>query len=129
MTAVQMNVRIEQDLKREGDKAFEDIGYTPTEVVRKVWGFARRNRHKRRVLTDMMNSLRDPCELARHKAEQEQELAEFERLLGAGRRQIEEICANSGIDPAGLAPLSEDGYDQLLAEAYDEEIERTWGAE
>ena len=129
MTPVQMNVRIDQTLKREGDQAFEEIGYTPTEVVREVWGFAKRNRHKRRALAEMMDSLRDPRELERSKAEQERELATFEQLLGEGRRQIEEICESCGIDFAQLAPLGEDDYDQLLADAYDDEIERTWGAE
>ena len=127
MTAVQMNVRIEKNLKREGDEAFEDIGYTPTEVVREMWGFAQRNRHKRCALVEMMDALRDPRELAGCKATEEHELAEFERLLGAGHQQIEEICANSGIDLAGLAPLDDGGYDQLLAEAYDEEIRHMWG--
>ena len=127
MTPVQMNVRIDRDLKREGDQAFAEIGYTPTEVVREVWGFASRNRHKRRVLADMVNALKDPHELAEENAAEQRRLAEFKELLGKGRRQIEKICEQGGIELSSLAPLGDGGYDALLSDAYDEEIERMWG--
>ena len=62
MASVQMNVRMEDALKGEGDAVFAEIGYTPTDVVREVWGFARRNRHRPRVVADVMRQMRDPKE-------------------------------------------------------------------
>ena len=37
MATTQMNVRLEDDLKRRGDAAFAAAGYTPTQVVRRIW--------------------------------------------------------------------------------------------
>ena len=37
---VQMNVRIDDTVKRAGDMAFANAGLTPTQVVRSVWEFA-----------------------------------------------------------------------------------------
>ena len=37
MAMTQMNVRLEDDLKRRGDAAFAAAGYTPTQVVRRIW--------------------------------------------------------------------------------------------
>ncbi len=38
--SVQMNVRIEQDLKQQGDSVFARLGYTPTQAVRGLYRFA-----------------------------------------------------------------------------------------
>lgn len=37
---VQMNVRIDDQIKRAGDEVFGAIGLTPSQVVRSVWEFA-----------------------------------------------------------------------------------------
>ena len=36
----QMNVRIDEELKRSGDAVFMEAGLTPSEVVRSVWEYA-----------------------------------------------------------------------------------------
>ena len=40
MAAVQMNVRIDEELKERGDEVFARWGLTPSQVVRAVWGYA-----------------------------------------------------------------------------------------
>lgn len=37
---VQMNVRIDKNLKDEGDAVFAAIGLSPTQVIRNIWQFA-----------------------------------------------------------------------------------------
>jgi len=36
----QMNVRIDDQIKRMGDEVFANLGLTPSQVVRRVWEFA-----------------------------------------------------------------------------------------
>ena len=40
MAAVQMNVRIDEDVKARGDEVFARAGFTPSQVVRAVWEYA-----------------------------------------------------------------------------------------
>lgn len=40
MAATQMNVRIDENVKQQGDSVFAELGYTPSQVVRTVWSFA-----------------------------------------------------------------------------------------
>ncbi|MEA5019113.1 MAG: type II toxin-antitoxin system RelB/DinJ family antitoxin [Gordonibacter sp.] len=39
MTAVQMNIRIDSDLKQRGDEVIARKGFTPSQVVRAVWEY------------------------------------------------------------------------------------------
>ena len=43
MPMIQMNTRIDGELKRQGDAVFAERGYTPSQVVRAVWEYAARN--------------------------------------------------------------------------------------
>ena len=43
MATVQMNTRIDESVKSAGDAVFERIGYTPSRVVRAMWGYASRH--------------------------------------------------------------------------------------
>ena len=38
--STQMNVRMDEQLKRKGDAVFAAAGFSPTQVVRRVWEFA-----------------------------------------------------------------------------------------
>ena len=40
MPLAQMNVRIDEELKREGDAAFAKLGLTPSQAARSVWRLA-----------------------------------------------------------------------------------------
>ena len=123
MTPVQMNVRIDQELKAAGDAAFGEIGYTPTEVVREVWGFARRNRRNRRALRDLIRSLRDPREVAQEDEAAAELDAEFEKWLERGPRIVQEYCASAGIDYA-IPNMTPEEYDELLVDELMEDHNR-----
>lgn len=127
MSPVQMNVRIDRSLKEDGDAVFADLGYTPTEVVREVWGFARRNRHNRRVVADFMRSLRDPREIEDEEAARAKRAKEAEEWLDRGPRIIRDYYAQFGIDYDSLPPLTHEDYDRLLEEAYDEKYGKWLG--
>ena len=127
MTPVQMNVRIDRDLKEAGDAAFADIGYTPTEAVRELWGFAKRNRHNRRAMAEVMRTLRDPREVEREEADRAKRIAEAEEWLNRGPRIIRDYYAQFGIEYDSLPPLTHEDYDRLLEEAYDEKYGKWLG--
>ena len=124
MAPVQMNVRIEQDLKNAGDAAFEDIGYTPTEVVREVWGFAKRNRRNRRALNDLMRTLRDPREEEADEEARTRREAEFEEWLARGPGIVRDYCTHSGIDHGSIPRMTALEYDELLGDGLLEEYEQ-----
>ena len=129
MGAVQMNVRMEDALKGEGDAVFAEIGYTPTDVVREVWGFARRNRHRPRVVADVLKQMRDPDEVRKEDEARAQRIAEAEEWLDAGPRIIRDYYAQFGIDYDSLPPFTHEDYDRLLEEAYDEKYGKWLGIE
>lgn len=123
MPAVQMNVRMDRDMKAIGDDAFLAAGYTPTEVVRDLWGFAGRHRHDGQAIQDMIDLLKGreakPAEGEEHR------IAQFAEWLERGPKAIQDACVELGIDLDKGRTLADDA---LLEEAYDEEIERMWGA-
>ena len=53
---VQMNVRIDDQLKAAGDSVFGDIGLTPTQVVRSVWEFAATHREAPAIVLEALES-------------------------------------------------------------------------
>lgn len=62
MPPVQMNVRIDKKQKAAGDAVFALIGYTPTDVVRVMWGFAARNASEPTAVKDLLASIREPLD-------------------------------------------------------------------
>lgn len=128
MSPVQMNVRIDRDLKESGDAVFAELGFTPTEVVREVWGFARRNRGNRRIMADFVQSLRDPKEAAAEEAARAELLEAAEEWLERGPRIIREHFARHGIDYDLQPSLSHEDYEQLLEASYAEKHPELWSA-
>ena len=55
---VQMNTRIDDQVKSAGDAAFAEAGYTPSQVVRAVWSFAERNRNDSSAISELLTKLR-----------------------------------------------------------------------
>ena len=43
MSVTQVNIRMNSTLKKDGDMAFSQAGYTSTQAVRLLWEFAQRN--------------------------------------------------------------------------------------
>ena len=56
MTTAQMNVRIDDKLKAEGDAVFSSLGLNPSEVVRAVWSYAAAHKSAPAIVTEALNS-------------------------------------------------------------------------
>ena len=124
MATVQMNVRIDDGFKAEGDAAFRSIGYSPTDAVRELWGFARRNRGNLGTLADLMRSLRDPADLKAEQDTRDQEMARFEEWLSQGPSIIDNFCVNVGIERGAIGPVAAGDYDDILVDALEEDTEQ-----
>lgn len=75
-TMVQMNTRIDADLKRRGDEALERAGFTPSQAVRALWEYAANHAFEpqtiRRALESEEDALaRERQEIEGHKAYEE----------------------------------------------------------
>lgn len=58
MSMTQMNVRLDEGLKRSGDAAFAAVGYTPTQVVRRIWERASEAADDPEALVALVNGTR-----------------------------------------------------------------------
>ncbi len=108
-----MNVRIDEKQKSAGDAVFELIGYTPTEVVRTVWGYAARNAGEPSAVKDMLHSMRAPLDDAQLE-EQERRRQLFDESANIYQRFLDEV----GIDQ--LPPASEPDLHDMRRQAYGE---------
>ena len=126
MESVQMNVRIDREMKASGDAAFAEAGFTPSEAVRVFWDFARRNR---RTLREFMDSLREPEEVRREREELARREAEAEAWVEELQRPIREFYEQFGIDPSTLPPFTQEDYERLEEEMYDEKYGKWLGLE
>ena len=108
---VQMNVRIDAALKKQGDRAFERIGSSPSEMVRALWRYASRHANEPETLRHLMEELEGESEAQ-------------DVILEPTRRGweiMEEAYHALGIAPA---PLPEDDEERLAY--YDELKEEAW---
>jgi len=108
---VQMNVRIDAALKKQGDRAFERIGSSPSEMVRALWRYASRHANDPETLRHLMEELEGESEAQ-------------DVILEPTRRGweiMEEAYHALGITPA---PLPEDDEERLAY--YDELKEEAW---
>ena len=117
MSATQMNMRIDSALKATGDLAIREGGSTPSEIVRAVWSYAARNRHKPQAvqrLLDFLNGEKD----VKNTATANEVVDEIEKQVLRGPKLIEEYYLKLGIDSASLQPTS---YESLKSAAFDED--------
>ena len=78
LTSVQLNVRLEKDLKQRGDAALEEAGLTATQIVRMLWKkLARRGDSVQAVL----NVLEDGASTKEERVDHNVELARKGALL------------------------------------------------
>ena len=120
MGSVQMNVRIDRALKASGDNVFQEAGITPTEAIRRLWGFASRNRANRQAVTSLMESLRDPDAVRKEKDDQARRRIEAEAWVESFQLPVRNCYAELGIDFSGFSPMSPEEQELLLEGAYDE---------
>ena len=114
--ATQMNVRIDEQLKRDGDTVLASVGLTPTRAVRALWEFAAEHRDTPEIVRDFFeNGLKQGLENSR----------ETQRRLDL--RQLEETASacNRLREQFGLTPpdtLEELDYDALREQALYERL-------
>lgn len=108
MSLVQMNVRIDDEVRVEGNRAFESIGWTPSQAARELWGYAARNRRSPRRLQAL-------CELLAPEDERAEAGAPSPEIL-RGPAIVREFRASQGLSPAcgAAAPVEELREEALL---------------
>ena len=124
MTAVQMNTRIDAALKADGDAAFAEFGYSPSEAVRLVWGFAARNRGNKRKMADLIRQLKSPREAEADQAAEDQRQAEAKRWLEEWDASWQGFFDATGCNPTRYQPLPSQDIGEALVAAHEEDRER-----
>ncbi|MEG0323779.1 MAG: type II toxin-antitoxin system RelB/DinJ family antitoxin [Raoultibacter sp.] len=107
MTAVQMNTRIEESLKRQGDEVFARFGYSPSQVIRAVWEYAAENKQ----IPDFM--------IEAEQAKRDAEIQRKRKLAREGAGMVAQFAHEHGIDLTFSRTLD---YKELRAQAYDEKL-------
>ncbi len=91
-TLPQLNARIESDLKRSGDEALRNAGYTPSQAIRGLWDFAARHRHDptaiRSVLEADGTGLNDGSEPNEKRACALERMADGPRIVSSTREKL-----------------------------------------
>lgn len=115
----QMNVRIEADVKKQGDRAFERIGLTPSEVVRALWRYASGHAAEPEAMRQLMAELESgSTEYAEDEREQQRTLLEEGwALIDKFREEHGLVCTVPDDVDERMAY-----YDQLREEAYWERL-------
>lgn len=119
MATAQINARIDSDLKTSGDRALEMLGYSPTRIIRLLWGFVADNWHD----TVAMQALFDLLE--NHKQDSNANCDAEARAQRAeeGPRIVANALSEMGVSQRTLSALADTPYDDLLEQAYIEKLD------
>ena len=123
MAKVQMNVRVDEETKRVGDKVFAEVGYNPTQVVDLVWRFAAANMRNPRRVKAMLDEYADKLgsDEADRRERAERAIAKSHALIEWGRQQMISL----GMPPDTVMPeLSNEEMRELAYE--DRAREKGW---
>lgn len=113
MALSQMNVRIDERIRVEGNLALESIGLTPARTVRDVWSFAARNRNNPAKLRRAFRFLEQPETVA-------DEVNPRLKAAQAAWRVADEAFADLGIAIEDAVPIP---LDELKEQVYRERWE------
>ncbi len=105
----QMSVRIDEQLRVEGNRAFEEVGWSPSQAVCALWGYAARNRHNPRKLREVVDLLEGAV------GREEEKPRPSEAVL-RGPRLYDEFCEKHGLDRS--KPREVLSYEELKEEAF-----------
>lgn len=108
MALSQMNIRIDEDVRIEGNLALESIGLTPSQAVRNMWGFAAANRSNPEKLRRTLKALEKP-------SSPDAERKQRRRLIEEGWRIVPDGLAAMGVV---LPPCDDTPYAELKDRAY-----------
>ena len=117
MPTVQMNTRMDEELKRQGDAVFAERGYTPSQVVRAVWEYAARNQ-------DLPPFMKDNEEANGSQTSSEAARARADDGAGLALRVAGEQCGFSPMATPDAAYTASEftTWRELRDETYDERL-------
>ncbi|MDO4290855.1 MAG: type II toxin-antitoxin system RelB/DinJ family antitoxin [Eggerthellaceae bacterium] len=105
----QMNVRLDDDLRVQGNLAFESIGWSPSQAVRTLWAYAAKNRRDPRQLKKSLEAF-----LGNEGASTPKQEARRALVL-EGQQIVPNARARLGISSEALSELP--SYEELREEA------------
>lgn len=108
MAMTQMNVRIDEQLRIEGNAALESVGISPAQMVRAVWSYAARNKNNPLKLKHDLKFLEED------KAPSEEVQRRLD-LIAEGQKIVEDFYREMGITPSGT---DDTPYEVLKEQAY-----------
>lgn len=103
---VQMNVRIDRQLKEAGDTVLAHIGMTPSQAVRALWEYL--------VINERMPSKEGSAEILSDEANQRF----VESRAAQGSHIIRDACLKYGIPVPDLSGDYDGLYEEAMAERY-----------
>ena len=108
---VQMNVRIDRQLKEAGDAVLAHIGRTPSQAVRALWEYL--------VINERMPSKEGSAEILSDEANQRF----MESRAAQGSHIIRDSCLKYGIPIPEFSGDYDDLYEEAMADRYPEWVE------
>ena len=115
MPTVQMNTRMDEELKRQGDAVFAERGYTPSQVVRAVWEYAAKNR-------DIPPFMKDDEDASEAQTSSEAAKAHADDGAGLALKVAYEQCGFSPATTPDTAAAEYASWRDLRDQAYDERL-------
>ncbi|WP_295997743.1 type II toxin-antitoxin system RelB/DinJ family antitoxin [uncultured Adlercreutzia sp.] len=111
----QMNVRMNEKLRIEGNLALEEVGWSPSQATRALWGFAARNRRNPNKLREMQRFLEGASELEGERPQPSEAVLRGPQII----REFREKYGLPDSDPND-APSYEELREEALYERYRE---------
>lgn len=108
---VQMNVRIDRQLKEAGDTVLAHIGMTPSQAVRALWEYL--------VINERMPSKEGSAEILSDEANRRF----VESRAAQGSHIIRDSCLKYGIPIPEFSGDYDDLYEEAMADRYPEWVE------
>lgn len=116
---IQMNTRIDRELKQSGDEALLNAGFTPSQAVRALWRFAARHRHDPGGIRALLDS--DPKRIdADSDEDSERRFAQARAETEKGAAILTEAMRQLGISSMDL---DDTPYEELREQALVERLE------
>lgn len=116
MQTVQMNTRIDANLKAEGDLALACAGYTPSQAVRALWTLAVKNKNHPEAMRSILDGKGEKQD------ERQQRAALVESGVSICRDFINEFCLTASSEKK--APAYEElSYDDLKMASLEERLQ------
>ena len=99
MPTTQMNTRIDTSVKKQGDAALAQAGYSPSQVIRTIWTFAASHAHEPHVVRSFLQGAETERD-SKRKAQVEAKLDALEQALKLHEKLDEAVgpCQNTRIE-------------------------------